>query len=499
MAQEITYPVVSTNAPLGGATSANQVLEIAQLTAINASTASSDTKLSSQATAANQATANASLATIATNTGAATPAGTNIIGKVGIDQTTPGTTNGVQVVAALPVGANVIGKVSIDQTVPGTTNLVALAANQSVNVAQINAATPMMGNGVTGTGSQRVTIASDNTAFSVNATLSAGSAVIGHVINDAGSAIIGKVGIDQTTPGTTNLVALAANQSVNVAQINGITPLMGAGNTGTGSQRVTIASDQAAIPTKSTTLTSNNTVTSAIDVIASVDVSAYSNISYQSIVTGSSTVTFYSSNDNSTFQPLAMGYVSGSGTTTQVISSNAILFAPVNFRYFRATCTTYSSGNVTGYLVANSNGASSDPGLRSVTVANSIAVTQSGTWTVQPGNTPNTTAWLVNNGSKPLANAPVINANASVNITTAAYVQLVASTTLACSYVEVYNTCASSIYFSVGAAASEVIQFIIPPGGNGMVPLKIAASARIAVKAADVNATTGSLIVNFWS
>lgn len=38
-------------------------------------------------------------------------AGTNIIGKVGIDQTTPGTTNGVQVNAALPAGANVIGGV----------------------------------------------------------------------------------------------------------------------------------------------------------------------------------------------------------------------------------------------------------------------------------------------------------------------------------------------------------------------------------------------------
>ena len=45
-------------------------------------------------------------------------------------------------------------------------------------------------------------------------------------------------------------VALAANQSVNVAQINGVTVLMGAGNTGTGSQRVTIATDQAAVQIK---------------------------------------------------------------------------------------------------------------------------------------------------------------------------------------------------------------------------------------------------------
>jgi len=36
------------------------------------------------------------------------------------------------------------------------------------NTSQINGVTPLMGNGVTGTGSQRVTIASDNTAFTVN-------------------------------------------------------------------------------------------------------------------------------------------------------------------------------------------------------------------------------------------------------------------------------------------------------------------------------------------
>lgn len=86
----------------------------------------------------------------------------------------------------------------------------------------------------------------------IDTALPAGSNVIGHVINDAGSALIGKVGIDQTTPGTTNLVALAANQSVNNAQINGVTPLMGNGGTGTGSQRVTIASDNTAFSVNAT-------------------------------------------------------------------------------------------------------------------------------------------------------------------------------------------------------------------------------------------------------
>lgn len=41
----------------------------------------------------------------------------------------------------------------------------ALPANQSINESQINGATPLMGNGVSGTGSQRVNVASDNTPF----------------------------------------------------------------------------------------------------------------------------------------------------------------------------------------------------------------------------------------------------------------------------------------------------------------------------------------------
>lgn len=88
------------------------------------------------------------------------------------------------------------------------------------NTSAINGVTPLMGNGASGTGAQRVTIANDSTGI---VGLTTGSAQIGH---------------------------LEANQSSNVAQINGVTPLMGAGNTGTGSPRVTIASDQGVISVK---------------------------------------------------------------------------------------------------------------------------------------------------------------------------------------------------------------------------------------------------------
>jgi hypothetical protein len=89
------------------------------------------------------------------------PAGTSLIGNVGIDQTTPGTTNGVQVNAALPAGTNLIGKAGIDQTTAGTTNGVAIVG--------VNAATALAGAGATGTGSQRTTVAQDTTTIAGSA------------------------------------------------------------------------------------------------------------------------------------------------------------------------------------------------------------------------------------------------------------------------------------------------------------------------------------------
>ncbi len=67
-------------------------------------------------------------------------AGSAIIGKVGIDQTTPGTTNGVQVNAALPAGANVIGHVIVDS---GSTTAATQSGTWNVN------ATPVVPTAVT--------------------------------------------------------------------------------------------------------------------------------------------------------------------------------------------------------------------------------------------------------------------------------------------------------------------------------------------------------------
>jgi hypothetical protein len=58
------------------------------------------------------------------------------------------------------------------------------------------------------------------------------------IVLAAGSAIIGKVGIDQTTPGTTDRV------TANVDKIGGTTIAVNSGNKDNGTQRVVIATDQ---------------------------------------------------------------------------------------------------------------------------------------------------------------------------------------------------------------------------------------------------------------
>lgn len=108
---------------------------------------------------------------------------------------------------ALPAGTALIGKVGLDQTTPGTTNAISLA--------QIGANTVLTGNGITGTGSQRVTIASDNTAFTVNAAQSG----TWNITNISGTVSLPTGAATETTLGTlnTNFVRPATSTVTSVA------------------------------------------------------------------------------------------------------------------------------------------------------------------------------------------------------------------------------------------------------------------------------------------
>lgn len=125
-----------------------------------------------------------------------------------IDQTTPGTTNGIQVNAALPAGANLIGKVGIDQTTPGSTNGVNLAPTSATGAA----ITPVVSSAVE---SNHVLKASAGNLYGVTVTVGATSGLL-MVFNATSAPVDGAV-----TP--TYCIVVPANTSAGIS-FSGIPP-----------------------------------------------------------------------------------------------------------------------------------------------------------------------------------------------------------------------------------------------------------------------------------
>lgn len=123
------------------------------------------------------------------------------------------------------------------------------------------------------------------------------------------------------------------------------------------------------------------------DLVASTDVSAYKAFALQITGTWSGTLTLQFSNDNS-------NWVSGtwwnSNDTASIASTtatgNSIKVGTIQARFMRVRMTSYTSGTATGTCEIYTTPFQMN--------ANAVAAQQNGTWTVQPGNTANTTPWL---------------------------------------------------------------------------------------------------------
>jgi len=206
------------------------------------------------------ATDNAVLDAIAASVAGATPAGTNNIGDVDVLTlpSIPAGTNNIGDVDILSIAAgdNNIGNVDVVTlpSIPAGTNNIG-----DVDVLTINGVAPAFGSGARGATVQRVTIATDDSVPVTNANLTTiAGAVSGtemqvdvltmptvtvnaHAVTNAGTFVVQENGAALTA---LQLIDNAVSGSgFNVSQINGVTPLMGAGATGTGSPRVTAATD----------------------------------------------------------------------------------------------------------------------------------------------------------------------------------------------------------------------------------------------------------------
>jgi|SRR5579859_2527885 len=137
----------------------------------------------------------------------------------------------------LPTGA----ATATNQTnTQGTVAVGTAATNSNLGGCVYNSSSPLPSSGqgmaiqCDASGNQLVTINPNQTIAMSGSVVASGSVGL-----NAGSNIIGKAGIDQTTPGTTN--------GVSVVGVNAATALAGAGATGTGSLRTTVAQDTTTI------------------------------------------------------------------------------------------------------------------------------------------------------------------------------------------------------------------------------------------------------------
>lgn len=383
-------------------------------------------------------------------------AGTNLIGKVGIDQTTPGTTNGVQVNAALPAGTNTIGSVKLTDgtsiaTIASLTNSkaldVAIVDGAGTQITSFGGGTQFADGSTSATPTGTVAMGKNasniihafslDTSGNLNVNMAAGSISGGNAAaSPTGAAVPASADFLGAQDGSGNLRGLlvesSANPNLRVAIYGGTNeatvsaggavkvdgsavtqPVSGTVTANAGSGSFTVAQATAANlnATVTGTVAATQSGTWNIGTLTSITNAVTVN---GTVTANAGTGTFATSDANAASQGsttsgekgfLQMGAVTtASPTYTTAQTSPLSLDTSGNLR-----TSVNNTVAVTGTVAATQSGtwtvgisASQTIAVTQATAANlnatvtgTVAATQSGTWTVQPGNTANTTPWLM--------------------------------------------------------------------------------------------------------
>lgn len=191
------------------------------------------------------------------------------------------------------------------------------------------------------------------------------------------------------------------------------------------------------------------------------------------------------------------GKVTACNTGAVTVSSSALptgAATETTLSSLNGKVTACNTGAVTVSSSALPTGAATETTLSSlngkVTACNTGAVTIS---TALPAGT-NTIGYTKNAGLTK-SNTPVYNDYGSVNVTTSAYVQLIASTTSEADWIQIFDSSGQAMIIATGGAGAEVDQIYVPPGGAEY-NLYIAAGTRVSIKAKTATASSGYLLVN---
>jgi hypothetical protein len=160
----------------------------------------------------------------------------------------------------------------------------------------------------------------------------------------------------------------------------------------------------------------SGTLTAAAQSVTATSLGDMDGVMVRTGGTFSGTLAFEASTDGTNWYALFMCRGSSlSGESTRALTGTTLESWRANlagFSQFRVRCSAYTSGtaNITITPVSMS--------FEPTAVAGQIlAATQSGTWTVQPGNTANTTPWLVTSRSNIFYNDSVTAQAASATLT----------------------------------------------------------------------------------
>ena len=87
----------------------------------------------------------------------------------------------------------------------------------------------------------------------------------------------------------------------------------------------------------------------------------------------------------------------------------------------------------------------------------------------------------------------------SVNVTTGAWVQLLAAVSVDINSIEIFDSSGQTLEIGFGAGGAEVSKFYVFPGGNGRIPIFIPSGTRIAIQAISALADAGEISINFYA
>lgn len=330
----------------------------------------------------------------------------------------------------------------------------------------------------------------------------------------SGTAIIGTVAIDQTTPGTTNGVVVNASAlptgAATQTTLTTVSTTLGSILLDlTNGTQITQITGTVPLPTGAATAANQTNATQKTqivdgsgNVIASTSNALNVSTTSSALPTGASTAALQSNVQSAPGTPQTIALtVQGNASGVALPISAAALPLPTG----AATSALQTTGNTslatiatnTGSTVTNQTNGTQTSRLTDGT--NTAAVKASSTAPVATDPalvvavSPNSPAPKGTAG-RSLANAPTVTTYATP-ITSAGYTTIIASTTSATNLVELFDSSGVALFFATGAAASEVNQFVIYPGGNGAVSLSIPAGSRISYKAVSASAT-GSTAYN---